>query len=159
MTKIANLARAKLLAALTAMALCGLALTPAHAYVDLGPYGLKREEAMAVCVSQRMSSSVSNAVAHLYWSPATSIQGRCQVPAQIMNSTDIGNARTAFLSAISSCTGSRVTDDDGPWVRRVADATAIIAASGVRDSITGESLLDRFNAGSNTCNPRTLDRR
>lgn len=150
MKKVLKTGARAIAAALTATVIC----SSASAFVDLGPYGLKSVEDTAVCVSQRMSAAASNDVAHMYWSPTTKINGNCVVPARTMNAVDINNARSTFLTGLSSCVGHQVTNDSDVWVRRVADATAIIAASGVRDNLSGETLLDRFNAGSNTCNPR-----
>lgn len=153
MSLISKIIKTKILAGLVSTALYAVPHAPAHAGVDLAQYGLKLVEPTAVCVSQRMSSAASNDVAHLYWTPVTQLNGRCSSTAKLLNALDISNARSSFLSALSSCVGYQVTSDTDIGVRMVADAVSVIAADGVRDSLTGQSLLEKFNIGANTCNP------
>ena len=135
--------------------LLALALSPlfAFAHVELSDYGLRAIEPTAICVSQRISASASSIVANNYYSPTTQIGGTCQSPFRVLSTFDASSARDAFLSALSDCVGHRVTSDGDLLTRRIADGVAIIAADGLRDNMTGESLLDKFNKGTNICNP------
>lgn len=135
-----------------AMVLATLSAGVAHAQVNLRDYGFDNSVIKAAtCVAQRSPSELSNATAHTYWSPMTMVGGHCTNLRQSVPAEVLAKVRFRFVSELSTCTGHKYTDDGGFWVCQVADATAVIAASGVRDPLTGRSLLDKFNDGAHAC--------
>lgn len=144
----------RLPASVLAIALSALLSNSALASVSLADYGLRDVEATATCVHQRITSAAGSVVVHMYWSPAVFVSGRCTPPREALSSLDSSNARSQFLTALSSCTGRQVTNDADNGIRRIGDATAILIADGIRDALTNVSLLERFNRESEECHPR-----
>lgn len=142
-----------------ATAIAGLLLACSSSQVfavDLSKYGIRDDIArMAQCVVTKLPSSASSNVAHMYWHPVTVFNGKCTRLKEALPAGDQHVARTSFLSSLSSCTGSPVKSDTSDWVLQVGDATAILAASGIRNSITGVALLEQLNAGAHRCMPQT----
>lgn len=100
--------------------------------VDLQAFGLADVAAVSQCVAKRLPTAITDNVALTYWGQHIRLEGRCVVPDMLADEV-VGRsrARFAFLNALQQCTGIRHNDDQVPWVRRVAYANSIIAATGV----------------------------
>lgn len=153
-SKLIRTVKGKVIGLAITAAISAISHTPARAEVNLTDYGLKSVEADAFCVTQRITSAAGNRIANMYWSPAVFVERRCAPPRDGMEPGERTTSRNLFLAALSSCKNANITNDGDIWVRRVADAVSILIADGIRDPLSGASLLDRFNRESEECSPR-----
>ena len=128
--------------------------TQSNAEVDLKPYGLSDVAGTASCVLQRMPSTTTEIVAFKYWQPRTMVNGSCGQAANKLTAFDSGAAKRAFLNGLSDCLGRRVIDDYGFQTQRIADAVSVLSAGAIRDNMSGKTLLETLDEGSNACNPK-----
>lgn len=122
--------------------------------LDFAYYGVRPEIAeVAICVSDHMASGNSGYTARQYYGVVTYFQNRCQDPRDTLEPNEIDRTRQYFLKAVSECTNRRITNDSDVWVRQVSRVTALVAASGVIDNMTGKTWLQVFDEGLVPCHP------
>lgn len=119
--------------------------------VSLESFGLQDVERVANCVANRVPSFLASDLTVTYWQHPIRDGSQCASSSSRVDAATRARARSAFLTEYSFCTGVRNPSDGTPMVQRVAYATAIIAAHGVYDAITGERLVDNYIRRTQEC--------
>lgn len=123
----------------------------AQSGVRLERFGLQDVAATAECAARRMPSQYSMDVLATYWGPPILMDGACVASGSRATADTLNRARQSFLPALSACVGYRVADDASPGVRRIAYATAVIAANGLFNHETGRTKLDEYIGLTRRC--------
>lgn len=121
-----------------------IGVAQAQSGVDWKRFGLEDVAQIAECASLRMGSNASMDVVATYWGPPIEHNGQCVSSSSTVSEQSRNRARSVLFPALSVCLKREVRSDADPFIRRIAYATAVIAAKGVNDWSSGKSKLSEY---------------